>query len=238
MSADPAAQRLATAWKTFDPAVAFQRVPGDPMPGPMGQDAKGFTIWARTPKDATELQAKIDREIARNGLSYDRPRETGNVDFIEGQSNRVGTVRDKFTATATADGRDGALLDTELAKRIEDRYGARMSENALRDVESQSGIRPGLLQYDRNGKLMMLLSEKPEMETASTPMRSQRTKNSARWTADRHCMRALAYSIGIRRTGLREVPASPILQASEIPFLNCRQKKHWVCCCLCISSTK
>jgi LysM repeat protein len=156
------ASRLATAWKTFDPEAGFApRSAGSFGPGPTGQEAKGFTIYAKNPAKARKLQALVDKELASKGLSLQEPLDTGNVDLVEGQSGRVGTVRDYFPATKDAVGNIGAKLDDTLASRIEAKFGQgqKLNNSELRAVEQQSGLQRDTLTYDRYGKLMLILQD-------------------------------------------------------------------------------
>ncbi len=157
---NPEASALAKAWKTFDPKLGFDS--GDEAefgPRPSGQNAKGFTIYTENTADAVKLQQLIDKQLISKGLGLPEAPKTGNVDIVEGQSNRLGTVRDHFPSTRDARGNNGAKLDQELSQHIENQYGngVKLNNHQLRAVEEEAGLKPGTLTYDKNGELMLQL---------------------------------------------------------------------------------
>jgi hypothetical protein len=155
---NPQAKSLIEGWKTFDPKLGFEEGgPGVYMPGDKGQAAKGFTIYARSPRDVARLQKLIDDELHTNGLGLNRPPDSGNVDIIGGRANRVGVVRDRYHVTKDDYGNVGIELEGRLARQIGGR--GHLHDHQLRAIERASGIKAHSLGYDRNGHLMLKLED-------------------------------------------------------------------------------
>src|SRR5208337_4091026 len=167
-------------------------------PGPMGQNAKGFTIYAKTPADAMELQAQIDKELTAKGLGLKSAPETGNVDLIEGQSNRVGTVRDFYAVARDGEGNIGAPLDDTLMQRIETKFagGHKLSDAQLRTVEEETGIAKGSLTYDNKGKLMLKLQSIDKPRNGQIYVDESQADSRVGRMTDRPAMYALARYFG------------------------------------------
>jgi LysM repeat protein len=192
---NPEASQLAKGWKTFDPNHAFGI--GEPpraIPGPRGQSAKGFTIYTDSAADAVRLQAQLDEVLSSKGLGLSKPIDTGNVDVIEGASNRVGIVRDFYPVAEDAAGNIGARLDQGLEARISSQFGhgGRLSPAELNRVEEAAGIAKGTLKYDTRGKLMLEVSEYDEPRFGRIYVTEGGANNIPGKMEDRPAMYALA----------------------------------------------
>jgi hypothetical protein len=196
---NPEASQLAEAWKTFDPKLGFSDgEAGGFGPGPTGQNAKGFTVYARTNADALKLQAQIDKELASKGLGLEKPPATGNVDLIEGSSNRVGTVRDYYDVAQDAQGNVGAKIDDELAQRIQSEFGGggKMDSEQLRAVEKETGLENGSLTYDKKGKLMLKLEQGDRPRGGKVYVSESGSEDTFGYMTDRPAIYALARRFG------------------------------------------
>jgi hypothetical protein len=154
---DPVLAAETFGWKTADPRVGLAG--GTRQFDP--QRSKGFTIYARTPADALDIQKRIDKLVADNGLSLEKPVETGNADCIRGESNRVGIVRDVYAQSVDSQKWAPVInLDKNLAAHIEKEFGngGQLTDAQLRSVEEQNRLENGILRYDSEGKLSMKVS--------------------------------------------------------------------------------
>src|SRR5262249_30347258 len=154
---------LAANWKTINPN-------DPPVEGAIGagQNAKAFTLSARSPEEAVQLAKKLDEILARHPEF--KPIEPEGLDTIVGKSGRVGVVRDQYTPTVDANGNHGAMLDKNLAGRIEGdpalerNAEGRLTEKSLRDVETRTGMKSGTLTYDAEGNLMLRAPDRKVVE--------------------------------------------------------------------------
>ena len=151
-----------TAWKTFDPAIGAGTATPDFVPTGKGQAAKGFTVYARTPEEAVQIQKTIDKILKDKGLGLDTPIASGNIDSIRGSSNRVGIVRDTYQPAQMPKGsyEQAAKVDKVLQEHIQSSIGMKPGDSFtdahLRQIELQSGLRPNTLALDKNGDLALL----------------------------------------------------------------------------------
>lgn len=160
LNKDPELSKLVSGWKTFDPMIGTGELkPERGVPNGERQMAKAFTIYAKTADEAARVQARIDQILQEKGLHLDRPIESGNVDSIRGQSNRVGIVRDMYEPTTLTNNYPAAKLDAPLQDHIHSamglKPGERLSFEQLREVEKRAGIMPETLHYNGNGELSL-----------------------------------------------------------------------------------
>ena len=156
---NPALASKIHGWKTFDPKVGAGTAPeGTFSPTGKGQEAKGFTVFTKTPEDAVAVQKEIDRILTEKNLGREKPIDTGNIDKVTGSSNRVGIVRDFYQITRM-DSDIAAKLDKPLADHIHSQMGLkpgeRLTSDQLRQVEKNAGLRPNTLGYDRDSNLSL-----------------------------------------------------------------------------------
>ena len=151
---DPELRKLIGDYKTSDPVDGFSN-----KSGLQGQDAKGFTIYTSNAANAEIIARKVDQILAEKGLVADHP-VTGSAEALlkDGQSGRVVITRDTYSRSvdSTAD-KPVVNVDAEVARKIEGN-GAKLSEPALRQVESKAGLQPNTLVYDSQGKLSLELT--------------------------------------------------------------------------------
>jgi hypothetical protein len=153
--ADPNSEisKLAATWKTIHP----DHPPAGHAIGE-GQGAKAFTLYARNPEDAARLQAKIDEVLAKHAAELP-PIKAQGLDRITGESGRVGLVRDLYPGATDAAGNKGARLDAALGARIREQYGVpegkAFTEDQLRAIEREAGLRSGSLRNTTDGDLML-----------------------------------------------------------------------------------
>ncbi len=156
---DPELSALIKNFKTYDPLHGIGELSNYAAPNGKGQGAKAFTIYAKDPTRAAEVQARIDKILADNGLSLPVAHPTGNVDIIAGRSNRVGIVRDAWEGARSIDGRVGVVLDKDLTtavyKHLGIPEGTKLSPAQLTQIEKYAEIMPGTLSHDLNGRLML-----------------------------------------------------------------------------------
>lgn len=160
MAKDPELAKLVAAWKTMDPNFGLAKTGVGVSPTGNGQGGKGFTFYFKDENSARLFKEKLDNILDEKGLN--RPIDTGNVDYVgrvDGsvRPSRVGLVRDQYPIGQANDGTIGAVLDDALSRILQQKYGTsgKLSERQLREIESQFGIKPKLLTYSKDGKLML-----------------------------------------------------------------------------------
>ncbi len=133
------------------------------MPGSKNQHSKAFTIYVSAEK-AQEVASTIDRVLKEKGLTLKDFKGdcAGEISRQKSESKRVSVERDHWTHTKTITGVEGALIDPALANRIHDRFSkshgtdatGRLTVAGLQAAEKASGIAPGQITYDKEGRLM------------------------------------------------------------------------------------
>lgn len=132
------------SFKTHDPMYMVQdgwedRAVGNAdrmdkfMPGPTGQNAKGFTIYPRDAEAAKEVRDHISKFLTERGLRMTEPVNSGNVadSTIDRQaSNRVSLERDVVEKGYFKDVREGALLAEEQNKAAREYAERKVAEGA------------------------------------------------------------------------------------------------------------
>ncbi|MBX9666094.1 MAG: hypothetical protein K2X93_00690 [Candidatus Obscuribacterales bacterium] len=156
---DPVLRRLVGAWKTMDPFYGTDQALSayGQIPNGLGQGAKGFTIYCGTPEQARQIQARISEILRENGLGLRTAPNTGNVESLETNTNRVGLVREAWTQ---ADHNTQAyLLDeavhAEMHRRNSVPENGRLTAEQLAAIERDLGLVPNTLMYDNNGRLAL-----------------------------------------------------------------------------------
>lgn len=154
--------RLVGQYKTHDPAWGAGREgPGSP-PAPVGNNAKGFTLYPAEGVNPAEIQLEVDRLLSEAGLGLDAPIATGNVDTIGGSTNRVGIVRESWPVGEHADPLrpTGAIIDDQIHNAIRAEFhvqsGQQLTDAQLRQVEQNLGLESGILAYGTDGNLLLL----------------------------------------------------------------------------------
>lgn len=170
LNKDPELRALAPVWKTQDPyaaAVKDNQAAADAI----GQKAKSFTIYTRNAADAARVQQIVDHKLHEAGLDLPKPPATGNVDLIQGQTNRVGIVRDSWPASeirlAPAPGENKNVLNLLQESGLNyraDKLQAAVNElkidvnqqvplDQLNALSRKIGLPEGTFHYDAAGRL-------------------------------------------------------------------------------------
>ncbi|HEY9871456.1 MAG TPA: FHA domain-containing protein, partial [Candidatus Obscuribacterales bacterium] len=162
---DPDLQSMVSNWKTMDPRYGVNEPDAiGPRPNGLGQNAKGFTIYARSAADALKIVDRIDEILsAHPELVLSSPLGTGNVDVIPpySKSKRVGSVRDRFEPGVDANGRLAIRIDEPMQAKIRAYYPQTPGETPdawLRRLEQDTGLYPGSLQFDKHGDMILIPS--------------------------------------------------------------------------------
>ncbi len=92
------------------------------MPGPTGQNAKGFTIYPRDAEAAKQVQEYLGKFLAERGLRMDEKVDSKNVGdrSLDKSSNRVSLERDLYEVGIVGKGEQGALLPAEQEAAIKE----------------------------------------------------------------------------------------------------------------------
>lgn len=92
------------------------------MPGPTGQNAKGFTIYPRDAEAAKQVQEYLGKFLAERGLRMDEKVDTQNVGdrSLDKSSNRVSLERDLYEVGKVGKLTEGALLLPEQESALKE----------------------------------------------------------------------------------------------------------------------
>ncbi len=143
------------------------------LPDGKRYDGIGFRIAASKPEEALEVQREIERLLGHGGDNSVGKRSILAREYYQPAFNHQG-------------GFIGPHIDDEILSGLKKRIGApsneRLTEVQLRELESLAGVEPGLVRYDRDGKLALydihesglprggLRSFVDEMTDVSTPV--------------------------------------------------------------------